>query len=80
MKVRHFLKVYSSLPDFPRADDIFHEIKDSKRLKKREVFGYMKMREILSFKIAKPQWEEKMTELESMGLIEKVDKSNYRIK
>ena len=80
MKLRHYLKAHHQLPDFPRADDIHFEITQHPKYLKGEPFSFAKMKEILTFKIDKKTWEAKMEELERAELVERIDKSNFKIK
>ncbi len=79
MKLRHYLKAYHNLPDFPRADDIYFELQQKPKYLKGESFTFLKMKEALTFKIDKKVWEEKIEELISDGLIEQADKANYKL-
>ena len=79
MKLRHFLKAYHTLPDFPRCDDILFEISQNPKYANGETFAFTNMKECLTFKINKTDWEIKMKELVEEGLVEKI-KTNYRIK
>lgn len=78
LKLRHYLKAYHHLPDFPRADDILFELQNSKYAN-GESFNFLKIKDILTFKIDKNAWEKNISELINTKLIEKVDKNNYRL-
>ena len=80
MKIRHYLKCYHNLPDFPRADDLHYELSQVPKYLKGESFSYISAKTSLTFKVDKKTWEEMMENLIEENLIEKIDKNNYKLK
>jgi len=57
VKVKHFLKVYNILPDFPREDDLYYELQQHSEIHKNG-FSYADVKLSVSFKLKKEKFEE----------------------
>lgn len=74
MLLKYDLDLYKDMPNFPTSQDILFELR--KYLKKNK-FSFSNMKDCLTFKINRKEWEVLINELIDNNKVEKLDKDSY---